>query len=78
MSQGRPLIKIIFENFLKSFRPRKWKGTLVGEDYFGNKFYEIPPGEGNERRQRWFEPVEAENHEQEMTAEWEAWLRGRR
>lgn len=78
MSQGRPLFRIIFQNFINSFKPRKWSGTLVGEDYFGNKFYEIPPKDGNIRRQRWFEPPEKENHEQEMAAEWEAWLRGRR
>lgn len=79
MSSGRPLIKIIFQNFINSFKPRKWRGTLVGEDYYGNKFYEIKPDEGNtQRQQRWFEPPEKENHEQEMAAEWEAWLRGRR
>lgn len=80
MSSGRPLIKIIFQNFLKSFRPRQIKGNLIGEDYFGNKFYEIPKSEatGKTKTSRWFEPVEKDNHEQEMTAEWEAWLRGRR
>lgn len=52
----------------------------MGEDYFGNKFYEIPKDPSGARRKtaRWFEPLEKDNHEQEMAAEWEAWLRGRR
>lgn len=33
---------------------------------------------GKSKTSRWFEPPEEENHEQEITAEWEAWLRGRR
>lgn len=79
-SKGRPLIKIIFQNFIKSFRPRQMKGNLIGEDYFGNKFYEIPAdaSRGKSKTSRWFEPVEKDNHMQEMTAEWESWLRGRR
>lgn len=56
------------------------KGNLKGEDYFGNKYYEIPadPSGGRAKTARWFEPVDKENHEQEMTAEWASWLRGRR
>lgn len=52
----------------------------MGEDYFGNKYYEIPKdvSRGKSKTSRWFEPAEKDNHEQEMAAEWESWLRGRR
>jgi len=52
----------------------------MGEDYFGNKYYEIPkdPSRGKSKTSRWFKPPEKDNHEQEMTAEWASWLRGRR
>ncbi|XP_053670620.1 NADH dehydrogenase [ubiquinone] 1 alpha subcomplex assembly factor 2 [Anopheles nili] len=83
MASGPPtrnLLRIVFDNFLKSFRPRQMKGNYVGEDYFGNKYYEIPPDPsvGRRRASRWFEPTEKEAYDQEITAEWEAWLRGRR
>uniref|UniRef100_A0A182JFP3 NADH dehydrogenase [ubiquinone] 1 alpha subcomplex assembly factor 2 n=2 Tax=Anopheles atroparvus TaxID=41427 RepID=A0A182JFP3_ANOAO len=83
MANGPPtrnLLRIAFDNFLKSFRPRQMKGNFVGEDYFGNKYYEIPPDPsvGRRRASRWFEPTEKEAYDQEITAEWEAWLRGRR
>ncbi|XP_059608328.1 NADH dehydrogenase [ubiquinone] 1 alpha subcomplex assembly factor 2 [Phlebotomus argentipes] len=82
MSKGkeRDIVKIIFQNFLKSIRPRKFKGELIGEDTFGNKFYEIAadPVNGRRKRARYFEPMEKEAFDQEMSAEWEAWLRGRR
>lgn len=56
------------------------KGNLMGEDYFGNKFYEIPadPKTGKSKTSRWVEAVDKEDHMQEMAAEWESWLRGRR
>ncbi|XP_073822334.1 NADH dehydrogenase [ubiquinone] 1 alpha subcomplex assembly factor 2 [Musca autumnalis] len=76
----RDIIKIIFQNFFKSFRPRQIRGNYVGEDYFGNKYYEIPadPSVGKRKPSRWFEPVDKEAFDNELTAEWEAWLRGRR
>ncbi|XP_055630123.1 NADH dehydrogenase [ubiquinone] 1 alpha subcomplex assembly factor 2 [Toxorhynchites rutilus septentrionalis] len=76
----RNLIKNIFKHFINSFKPRQLKGNYMGEDYFGNKYYEIPanPAIGQRRNQRWFEPTEKEAYGQEVTAEWEAWLRGRR
>lgn len=79
-SNGRPLMKILFQTFINSFRPRQFKGNFMGEDYFGNKFYEIPKdlNRGKAKTSRWFEPPEKENHEQEMAGEWESWLRGRR
>lgn len=76
----RSLMKILFSNFINSFKPRQLKGNPVGEDYFGNKYFEIPADSslGQRRPQRWFEPTEKEAYGQEITAEWEAWLRGRR
>jgi NADH:ubiquinone oxidoreductase subunit len=72
----------MFQNFWNSLRPRQLKGTYVGEDYLGNKYYEIPPQPhlGKNRPTRWFEAEggEMENLDKELTAEWEAWLRGRR
>uniref|UniRef100_A0A1A9ZDD4 NADH dehydrogenase [ubiquinone] 1 alpha subcomplex assembly factor 2 n=1 Tax=Glossina pallidipes TaxID=7398 RepID=A0A1A9ZDD4_GLOPL len=76
----RDLIKIIFQNFFKSLRPKQFRGNYIGEDYFGNKYYEIPanPSIGKRKPSRWFEPADKEAFDQELTAEWEAWLRGRR
>lgn len=82
MSNGpqRDLLKIIFTNFINSFRPRQIRGNFMGEDYFGNKYYEIPasPQTGKRNPSRWFEPADKEAFDQEITAEWEAWLRYRR
>lgn len=84
MSNGggakRDLLKIIFQNFINSFRPRQIRGNFMGEDYFGNKYYEIPadPSTGKRNPSRWFEPPDKEAFDQELTAEWEAWLRYRR
>lgn len=76
----RNILSIIFRNFINSLKPRQISGNLVGTDYFGNKYYEIPPDPsiGKRRANRWFEPVGKEDFDQEMPAEWEAWLRGRR
>lgn len=76
----RDIIKIIFQNFFKSLRPRQFRGNYIGEDYFGNKYFEIPanPSIGKRKPSRWFEPTNKEAFDQELTAEWEAWLRGRR
>lgn len=82
MAQPAPrgLIRIILRNFINSFKPRQIRGIPVGSDYFGNKYYEIPPNPsiGKSRASRWFEPPEKDDFMQEMPAEWEAWLRGRR
>lgn len=81
-NKGRPILKILFQNFINSFRPRQLRGDLKGEDYFGNKYYEIPadPTKGKRKPSRWFVPAEKSDvdHGHEMTAEWESWLRGRR
>lgn len=76
----RNILGIIFKNFINSFKPRQFRGTLIGTDYFGNKYYEIPadPAVGRRKASRWFDPPEKEDFEQELPAEWEAWLRGRR
>lgn len=76
----RNILKNLFTSFIQSFRIRQLKGNFMGEDYFGNKYYEIPadPKTGKRKISRWFEPPEKENFEQEVTAEWEAWLRNRR
>lgn len=51
----------------------------MGEDYFGTKYYEEPPASsGRKTRGRYFEPAKEDDFEQEMPAEWEAWLRYRR
>lgn len=76
----RSIIAMIFRNFINSFKPRQIYGNLKGADYFGNKYYEIPadPARGKRRPSRWFVPPTKDDFEQEMPAEWEAWLRGRR
>jgi len=81
--QERSILKMIWTNFVNSLRPRKISGNLMGKDNFGNKYFEIPadPSIGKRKDSRWFEPP-AKNHldkfDQDMPAEWEAWLRGRR
>ncbi|XP_063909239.1 NADH dehydrogenase [ubiquinone] 1 alpha subcomplex assembly factor 2 [Zophobas morio] len=82
MSQppARSIWKIVLTNFINSLRPRQIRGNLVGSDYFGNKYYEIPadPSVGKRKASRWFDPPKKDDFMQEMPAEWEAWLRGRR
>lgn len=76
----RSILTMIFGNLIRSFKPRKIRGNFMGEDYFGNKYYEIPPDPsiGKRKSSRWFEPVNKDDFEQERTAEWDSWLRGRR
>lgn len=84
--EGRPLFKIIFQNFINSFRLRQIKGDYKGEDHLGNKYYEIlaNASRGKSKRSRYFEPPgerstsDPEDHGHELSAEWESWLRGRR
>lgn len=68
----RNIIKTIFVNFIRSFRPKRIKGDLKGEDYFGNKYFEIPadPQSGKRRAERWFQPVQKDNYGQELPGEW--------
>lgn len=76
----RNLLMIILKNFVNSFRPRQIIGNLKGSDYFGNKYFEIPAdlSKGKSKTSRWFVPTEKDEFEQEIPAEWEAWLRYRR
>lgn len=76
----RSIFSMIYKNFIASFKPRQINGNLMGEDYFGNKYYEIPanPAIGKRKPSRYFTPVDKEDFEQERTAEWDAWLRYRR
>jgi NADH:ubiquinone oxidoreductase subunit len=78
--QGRSILAMIFRNFIQSLKPRKIRGDLVGTDYFGNRYFEIPanPQIGKRKPSRWFEPKVKDDFDQEIPAEWEAWLRGRR
>ncbi|XP_028130449.1 NADH dehydrogenase [ubiquinone] 1 alpha subcomplex assembly factor 2 [Diabrotica virgifera virgifera] len=77
---SRSILAMILRNFINSLKPRQFSGTLIGKDYFGNQYYEIPanPSIGKRRASRWFDPPKKEDFMQEMPAEWEAWLRGRR
>lgn len=77
---ARSVWKAVLTNFINSLRPRQIRGNFIGTDYFGNKFYEIPanPSIGKRKASRWFEPPQKEDFQNEMSAEWESWLRGRR
>ncbi|XP_011304721.1 mimitin, mitochondrial [Fopius arisanus] len=76
MTKERRIVVEIFRNFIASFKPRMSRIKLVGEDYHGTKYYEDP--EAKARKGRSFIPKDEENFEQEIPAEWEAWLRYRR
>lgn len=75
----RGVISMIFRDFIKSLTSKTGDAKLIGEDFYGTKYYETPPRAGSYKRAaRHFEPVTENNYEQEMPAEWEAWLRHRR
>lgn len=52
----------------------------MGTDLFGNKYFEkaADPGVGRRKASRYFQPPEKHAFDQEISPEWEAWLRGRR
>lgn len=77
---SRSIWAMVIRNFLNSIKPRQFRGNLMGKDYFGNKYFEIPanPSIGKRKASRWFDPPKKDDFMQEMPAEWEAWLRGRR
>lgn len=78
MAKERNLIAIVFKNFFKSLLPRKFSGELRGSDHMGNKYYEISSLNRN-KASRYFTPIGGEaGFDNEIPAEWEAWLRGRR
>lgn len=71
----RGIFQQIFKNFIASLRINQHK--LIGEDYYGTKYYEIQKSNSSRRNPRYFVPVN-NNHDQELPVEWEAWLRYRR
>lgn len=88
-----PLARLItnFMNSLTKGRHIDAKSKVIGEDMFGNRYYEIPadPQRGRRRPRRWFtneqsghhdirDTSKIEGHDREMPAEWESWLRFRR
>ncbi|XP_063699110.1 NADH dehydrogenase [ubiquinone] 1 alpha subcomplex assembly factor 2 [Culicoides brevitarsis] len=79
---GRNIYGQIWKNFINSFKSigAQHKGNYKGQDNFGNKYYEIPadPSRGRRKTARWFEPLEKDNYGQEISGEWESWLRNRR
>lgn len=83
MSRGN-VFTLIWNNFVKSVKPRQQIGTFIGEDYFGNRYYEIPIQKHSLKRrpERWYEPPgrtdHVDNFDTELTSEWESWLRHRR
>ncbi|XP_063235876.1 NADH dehydrogenase [ubiquinone] 1 alpha subcomplex assembly factor 2 [Bacillus rossius redtenbacheri] len=78
--EGRGIVATILKNLVNSLRPRQMFGNEMGKDHLGNTYFEIPadPRAGKRRAERWFAPKEKEDFEQQVPAEWEAWLRGRR
>lgn len=76
MSKERGLVRQVWKTFIASLMPRTARRKLVGEDYYGTKYYQDP--EANGVRGRSFVPVNKDNFQQELPAEWEAWLRYRR
>lgn len=53
---------------------------VLGKDYIGNQYYEIPadPSVGKRKASRWYDPPKELDFEDQIPAEWEAWLRMRR
>ncbi|XP_046823792.1 NADH dehydrogenase [ubiquinone] 1 alpha subcomplex assembly factor 2 [Vespa crabro] len=75
----RGLFRMIFRDFLASIRPNISRPKLMGEDYFGTKYYEVPISSTSTKKKpaRYFKAIN-NDFEQEIPAEWEAWLRYRR
>ncbi|XP_058808160.1 NADH dehydrogenase [ubiquinone] 1 alpha subcomplex assembly factor 2 [Phymastichus coffea] len=79
MAKERGLFQLIFKEFIKSISPKFSKRVHVGTDYMGTKYYEVhTPHSIRRKSNRYFEPANKEDFEQELPAEWEAWLRNRR
>ena len=78
--EGRSIYRMIWNNFINSLKPRQFRGNLIGSDYLGNKYYEIPQSDSNRRTARWFVPKDGDEDkfDHALPAEWEAWLRQRR
>ncbi|EFN77086.1 NADH dehydrogenase [ubiquinone] 1 alpha subcomplex assembly factor 2 [Harpegnathos saltator] len=79
MAKERGVFKILWNSFISSLKPRYFRRKLMGEDYYGTKYYEEEIRYSNRQRPpRSFEPINKEDFTQELPAEWEAWLRYRR
>ncbi|XP_072766761.1 NADH dehydrogenase [ubiquinone] 1 alpha subcomplex assembly factor 2 [Anoplolepis gracilipes] len=79
MAKERGVIKMIWNSFISSLKPRFTRRKLMGEDYYGTKYYEQDiRNSSRPRPPRYFVPVNKDDFEQEIPAEWEAWLRYRR
>ncbi|XP_045491465.1 NADH dehydrogenase [ubiquinone] 1 alpha subcomplex assembly factor 2 [Colias croceus] len=82
MSGGeyRYVWRIVFRNFINSFKPRQVRGNKIGKDYIGNEYFEIPadPSRGKRNPARWYDPPKGLDFQDPIPAEWEAWLRMRR
>lgn len=79
MAKERGVFKMIWNSFISSLKPRYARRKLMGQDYYGTKYYEEEIRySARKRPPRYFIPVNKEDFEQELPAEWEAWLRYRR
>lgn len=76
----RGVLQLIWKHFTASITPKFTQKKLIGEDFYGTKYYEVPVASNSSRKKpsRYFIPVNKDNFEQELPAEWEAWLRYRR
>ncbi|KOB66148.1 Mimitin, mitochondrial [Operophtera brumata] len=48
--ESRYVWRIVFKNFINSFRPRQIRGNDMGKDYIGNQYYEIPADPSSGKR----------------------------
>ncbi|GFS94653.1 uncharacterized protein NPIL_509271 [Nephila pilipes] len=80
MPKERSILRMILTNFFKTFKILPPDGKFMGQDHLGNKYYEAPINVHSMRKSgnRWFEPKTEGDWQQNLPAEWEAWLRGRR
>lgn len=79
MAKERGIFKLIWKNFIASLKPQYFRRKLVGEDFYGTKYYEEEIRNSSRTRPpRYFVPVNKNDFEQEKPAEWESWLRYRR
>lgn len=76
----RGVFQTIWKSFSESLIPNFTRRKLVGEDYLGTKYYETESRQNSihKKPNRYFVPVNKDDFEQELPAEWEAWLRQRR
>lgn len=75
MPRERDTLKLIFNLIKQSLNKKVNLGNFVGEDKFGNKYFEIPadPRGGKRKPVRWFEnPTEEVN--EPLPVEWNSWI----